>query len=167
MNATLELFEDWKKAKGFETDSAAGHALGLSRQTVNNWRSRGGNAEAHIIERMAADLGKDPIPYILRAFSEASKSAEAGRSLARMAKKLAASSLALLLAWTPFSAPTASDVIGLGNSRDIHYAQYAMRKILAAIGAVLAFLTVRPPRLQPHDMEPVTCNRRALCPRSP
>lgn len=167
MSATLELFEEWKKEKGFASDRTAGHALKVTAQTVNNWRSRDGNAEAHIIEKMANDLGRDPIPYILRAFSEASKSADAGRSLARMAKKLAASGLALLLAWMPFSAPTASDVIGLGNSRDIHYAQYAMRKILAAIGAVLAFLTVRPPRLQPHDMEPVTCNRRALCQSSP
>lgn len=167
MNATLELFEDWKKARGFTTDSAAGHALGVTRQTVNNWRSRGGNAEAHVIERMANDLGKDPIPYILRAFSEASKSAEAGRSLARMAKKLAASGLALLLAVMPFLAPTADAVNVLGNSRDIHYAQRIVRIILGAIARLWPSLRVRPPRLQPHDMEPVTCNRRALCPSSP
>lgn len=163
MNATLELFEDWKKARGFTTDSAAGHALGVTRQTVNNWRSRGGNAEAHVIERMANDLGKDPIPYILRAFSEASKSAEAGRSLARMAKKLAASGLALLLAVMPYSAPTASVVKG-SESTAIYIMRTAIvRIILMWIGRVHPSLWVRPPRLQPHDKEPVTCNRRALC----
>jgi len=167
MSATLELFEEWKKAKGFSSDRAAGHALKVTAQTVNNWRSRNGNAEAHVIERMCADLGRDAIPYILRAFSEASKNADAARTLARMAKKLAASGLALLLAWMPFFAPTADAVNVLGNSRDIHYAQYALRIILMWLWRVRPSQWVRPPRLQPHDMEPVTCNRLALCPSSP
>lgn len=169
MSATLELFEDWKKAKGYATDSAAGHALKLSRQTVNSWRARNGNAEPHVIERMANDLGRDPIPYVLQAFSEAAKDADARRTLAKMAKKLAASSMALLLALMPYFAPTNADASESGSARYIHYAHSAMRKILAALGALPGFLSVRPPRLQPRRMEPQTWTLHPLasCPSNP
>lgn len=156
MSATVDLFEEWKKAKGFTSDRAAGHALKVSPQAVNNWRTRDGNAEAHVIERMANDLGRDPIPYILQAFSEAAKDAEARRTLAKMAKKLAANSMALLLALMPYFAPTNADANESGSARYIHYAHLAMRKILAALGALPGFLSARPPRLQPSRMEPQT-----------
>lgn len=140
MSATLELFEDWKKAKGYATDSAAGDALKVSKQTVNNWRSRGGNGEAHIIERMAADLGRDPIPYVLQAFSEASKSADARRSLGRMARSLGAACLALAL--LPLSLPQRAEAIEIGNSiisRHIHYAKWITAMVRRSMGRCADF----------------------------
>lgn len=125
MSATLELFEAWKAAKGYATDSAAGHALKVSRQTVNNWRSRGGNAEPHVIERMAADLGRDPVPVILQAFAEAARDAEAKRTLGRLARRLGAACVALL-ALAPWMMPSSAHAATQSHEgpRLIHYAKW-------------------------------------------
>lgn len=167
MSATIELFEAWKKAKGYATDAAAGHALKVSKQAVNNWRSRNGNAEAHVIERMCRDLGRDPAPVMLQAFAEAAKSAEAARSLMRVARQLGAACVALLalvplmLHSSPVEAAGARTAEGSVAPQLIHYAHFVRIRLMA----VLAFLGLLPPtpRHQPKKLEPMRWNRPASC----
>lgn len=172
MSATFSLFERWKANKGFTSDAQAASALGVTRGAVHLWRG-GRNGSAAVIERMANDLGEDAIPVILQAFAEAARDAEDRRALTRMAKKLAASSMALLLAVMPYFAPTNASAEGLREGRRLDHLYImrncAMRKILAALAAALAFIRVRPPRLQPHDKEPVTWTPHlpASCPSNP
>lgn len=116
MSATNELFTRWKAAKGIPSDRQAAAALGVSHAGPAQWRA-GRNGSAAVIERMAHDLGEDPIPVILQAFAEAARDAEDKRALVRMAKKLAASGLALLLALMPYSAPTSASEPALAQSR--------------------------------------------------
>jgi hypothetical protein len=86
MSATWELFERWKARNGHASNSAGAEALGTARQTVQNWKD-GRNGDAHFIERMAKDLGEDPVAVILEAFAEAARDAEAKRALQRLAKR--------------------------------------------------------------------------------
>lgn len=169
MSTTNELFTRWKAAKGIQSDREAAARLGVSHGAPHHWR-QGRNAGVTVLERMAKDLGEDAVPYYLAAMAEASKDAEDKRTLARMAKKLAASSLALLLALMPYFAPTPAAASGLAQQRleGLYIMRtLAVRIILGVIARLWPSLRVRPPRLQPHDMEPVTCNRHALCPSSP
>lgn len=166
MTATLELFDRWKALRGITSDREAAKVLGLSHGAPAQWRT-GRNGSASVIERMAKDLGEDPIPVILQAFAEAARDAEDKRALSRMAKKLAASAMVLVLAWMPYSAPTASVRSGSENAAIYIMRTRAMRKILDALVKAWAMVALRPPRLQPQDMEPVTCNRLALCPSIP
>ena len=169
MSATLELFEAWKAKQGFETDSAASHALKVTRQTVNNWRSRNGNAEAHVIERMCRDLGRDPAPVMLQAFAEAAKNAEAARSLMRVARKLGAACLALLaVAPLTMHSSTAESAEGLQTVREraqlIHYAKWAQATARAFLARCRSLTAPRP---QPPNLEPHAWNRFASYPASP
>src|SRR5690606_5965831 len=66
MSITAELFERWKKARGYTSDRAALLALDVSHGAAVHWRA-GRNAEVHIIERMARDLGDDPLQAVARA----------------------------------------------------------------------------------------------------
>lgn len=160
MSATLQLFEDWKRAMGHATDTAAGAALRVSKQAVHNWRTRDGNAEAHIIERMAKDLDRDPVPVILQAFSEAAKSAEAARSLTRMARRLGAACFALLTL-APLmmhSSPAAAAGGGNATSEASHLIHYAK------------WLTVRARRFRAwlrDFLESAPCNPLAFYPIPP
>lgn len=95
VSATTELFDRWKAAKGHKTDTSAADALGLSKQAVNNWRTRDGNGEADAIEKMCRDLNEDPVKVILQAYSEAAKHAESRRTLERLARRFGAVVLAL------------------------------------------------------------------------
>lgn len=107
MSATWELFKRWKARMGHESNNAAASDLGTARQTVQNWKD-GRNGDAHFIERMAKDLGEDPVPVILEAFSEAARDAEARRTLQRLAKRFRGPALALALGALPLMAPSAS-----------------------------------------------------------
>lgn len=107
MSATWELFERWKARKGHESNNAAASDLGTARQTVQNWKD-GRNGDAHFIERMAKDLGEDPVPVILEAFAEAARDAEAKRALQRLAKRFRGAALAIALGALPLMAPSAS-----------------------------------------------------------
>lgn len=103
MTATFSLFERWKARKGYGSDSAGAEALGVTRAAVSLWR-QGRNGSAAVIERMAKDLGEDPVPVILQAFAEAAKDADDKRTLGKLAKRLGAACVALL-ALAPWSQP--------------------------------------------------------------
>lgn len=124
MTATFSLFERWKAAKGYDTDSAAANQLGVTRAAVSLWR-QGRNGSASLIERMAKDLGEDAVPVILQAFAEAARDAEDKRTLGRLAKRLGAACVALL-ALAPWTQPaSAQERVGTQEAVQlIHYAQW-------------------------------------------
>ena len=165
MSATNDLFTRWKAHKRVETDSEAARLLNVSHGAPHHWR-QGRNGSAAVIERMAKDLGEDPVPVILQAFAEAARDAEDKRTLGRLARRLGAACVALL-ALAPWMMPSSAHAASEGHAeapRLIHYAQSVMRAVIAALTR-LAILTA--PRLQPPHMEPYAWNRFALSPASP
>lgn len=67
MSATVKLFEAYKDALGISTDCGAADKLGVKNQTVNNWRTRGSQAQPYLIQRMCTKLALDPSEWTLRA----------------------------------------------------------------------------------------------------
>lgn len=165
MSATLELFERWKVAKGLGSDRAAAAALGISHAGPAQWRA-GRNGAASVIERMAKDLGIDPVPVILQAFAEAARDGADRRTLARLARDAGAACLALLvlLPFFPSRAEAHPDAIinhgetGLRvDAHPIHYANPTTRTsripTMAAVRAWCALFTSRVSQLcssHPH-----------------
>ena len=96
MSATFTLFARWKAAKGFVSDAEAARALHVHVSTITPWKLHGRNGSAAVIERMAKDLGEDPVPVILQAFAEAARDADDKRTLGRLARRLGAACVALL-----------------------------------------------------------------------
>jgi len=94
MSATFKLFERWKTHKGFKSERQAALALGISAQAVNVWKD-GKNGEPEYIEKMAHDLGEDPVKTILEAYAEQKKGASA-KVLINLSKRFAAIVLVML-----------------------------------------------------------------------
>lgn len=67
MSATVKLFDSYKDALGISTDCGAADKLGVKNQTVNNWRTRGSQAQPYLIQRMCSKLGLDGAEWTLRA----------------------------------------------------------------------------------------------------
>lgn len=65
MSATLELFERYKLHMGVQADRLAAQMLGVKSQTVSNWRTRGSQAEAWLVEEMCHALHVDVTPWLL------------------------------------------------------------------------------------------------------
>ena len=88
MSATLELFDRFKAAKALPSDNAAALALGISRQTVNNWRKRASQGEPRVIEKMCNALDLEPGLWLIRMLEERSPNVEDRRVWRRMATRL-------------------------------------------------------------------------------
>ena len=86
MSATYHLFTEWKKAKGLTSDNQGAIALGVTRGTVSLWK-QDRNAEIPLIERMAKDIGEEPIPWAMMVLAERSLGEEK-RALTRLAMGL-------------------------------------------------------------------------------
>lgn len=145
MSATLELFERWKAAKGLASDRAAAAALGISHAGPAQWRA-GRNGAASVIERMAKDLGIDPVPVILQAFGEAARDGADKRTLQRLARKAGAACFALLMLLPLFPSRAEAHRDATVNHtenglsvvvRPIHYANRQMRFVRIAFLARL------------------------------
>lgn len=93
MSATYKLLTRWKSLKGLTNDSQAADALHVKRQTIQNWKE-GRNGSAVYIERMARDLGEDPVKTILEAYAEQSQG-DAARVLEKLSKRFGAVVLAV------------------------------------------------------------------------
>ena len=164
MSATNDLFTRWKAHMRLQSDREAAAKLGLSHGAPHLWRT-GRNGSAAVIERMAKDLGEDPVPVILQAFAEAARDAEDKRTLGRLARRLGAACVALL-ALAPWMMP--SSAYAAQNA-----AQGVTAYTLCAIGrragrAILArWRSLIAPRLQPPTLEPYAWNRFASSPASP
>lgn len=165
MSATNDLFTRWKAHMRLQSDREAAAKLGLSHGAPHLWRT-GRNGSAAVIERMAKDLGEDPVPVILQAFAEAARDAEDKRTLGRLARRLGAACVALL-ALAPWMMPSSANAATEGNEeapRLIHYAQLVRR----AVRLILArWRSLTAPRLQPPNLEPYAWNRFASSPANP
>lgn len=164
MSATNDLFTRWKAHKGVGTDSEAARILNVSHGAPHHWR-QGRNGSAALIERMAKDLGIDPIPVILQAFAEAARDAEDKRTLGRLARRLGAACLALL-ALAPMVMPSNAHAATEGHGKN--HGLYIIRNWTRRAGrAVLArWRSLIAPRLQPRNLEPVSWTYPASCPAS-
>lgn len=88
MSATYRLFERWRAKKGYKSERQAILALGLSGGAITHWKD-GRNGHPDIIERMAHDLGEDPVRTILEAYAEQEKG-QSARVLEKLSKRFAA-----------------------------------------------------------------------------
>ena len=88
MSATLELLDRYKAVKSLASDNAAALALGITRQTINNWRKRASQGEARVIERMCNAVGLEPGPWLIRMVEERSPHPEDRKVWRRMAKRM-------------------------------------------------------------------------------
>ena len=123
MSTTTLLLDRWMKLRKIDTDAAAASELGLTKGSVYNWRERDGNAEIHIVERMAKDLGEDPATVIIEVFKESQRSDEAKKTLQRLAKRLTGTSLLVLA----LACPMRSEAQTVGFSAHPVCAVYIMR----------------------------------------
>jgi len=96
MSVTYRLFQRWTAKKKIPSAAEGCAALGLERQAATYWKS-GRNAEAHIIERMAIDLGEEPAGYILAANAEKVRNSDERTTLLRTAKRLGYAALLFLV----------------------------------------------------------------------
>lgn len=119
MNTTEALFIRWMAAKGHTSQRAAARALKVSPMGPINWKN-GSNAEIHIIERMANDLGEDAASLVIQVFQETQKGPNV-KTMQRVARKLGVA--AILLALSVPGAPTAN------AAESIHYAKPRPRRI--------------------------------------
>jgi transcriptional regulator with XRE-family HTH domain len=89
MSATLELLDRFKAVKALPSDNAAALELGITRQTINNWRKRASQGEPRVIERMCNAVGVEPGPWLIRMLEERSPHPEDRKVWRRMAKRMA------------------------------------------------------------------------------
>lgn len=133
MSATNELFTRWKAHNRIQTDAEAAKLLGVSHGTPHHWR-QGRNGAASVIERMAKDLGVDPIPTILQAFAEAARDAEDRKTLGRLARRLGAACVALLAAAPLMLHSSHAQAAGAQETpsalhQPIHYAKWLTARV--------------------------------------
>lgn len=153
MSATFELFTRWRSAKGFTTDAEAARYLRIHVSTITPWKLHGRNGSPAVIERMAKDLGEDPVPTILKAFSEAARDAEDRKTLGRLARSVGAACLALLMLapWTQ-QASAHSHRDSSAAAHPIHYAKWriaARRRLQAWFRAFAEYSPCSPLALHP------------------
>lgn len=112
MSATYDLFLRWKAHKAFPSDRKAMLALKLDPSAITPWKE-GRNGSLAVIERMAKDLGEDPVPTIMRAWEETLPLEPDKRVARRVAKRLGG---AAVLAFSLLaSAPAPSHAAQCGN----------------------------------------------------
>lgn len=95
MSVTFELFNRWADAQKYTSIRQAVLALGLKPQAATYWKE-GRNAEAHIIEKMASDLGENASAYILAAAAEKVRSADEKRTLLRLARQFGYAAMVMI-----------------------------------------------------------------------
>lgn len=88
MSATLELLDRFKAARALPSDNAAALELGITRQTINNWRKRASQGEPRVIEKMCNAVGVEPGPWLIRMLEERSPHPEDRKVWRRVAKRM-------------------------------------------------------------------------------
>lgn len=130
MNTTEALFTRWMLAKGYRSGRAAAKALKVSPMGPTNWRA-GHNAEIHVIERMANDLGEDAATLVIAVFLETQKGPNVA-TMKRVAKKLGTLAVALVLALPIPQPASATDSEGIYIMRSARRVRRSVRRITAS-----------------------------------
>jgi len=136
MSATYNLLTKWRISKNLKNDSQAALALGISRQTIQNWKE-GRNGEAMYIIRMANDLGENPTKTVLEAYAEKEKG-ESARGLMKLSKQFGAVVLMFLGVFSAIAPRTAQARSGDYFAQSAGYVYYV--KVKLALGRILAIL---------------------------
>lgn len=77
-----------KVARGWESDYRVAKELGISRNTISNYRTKTPTLDEDTAEKLAAALGIDPAGIIIDQVAERSKNAATRATLSRMASQL-------------------------------------------------------------------------------
>lgn len=121
MSVTYKLFTRWADAQKYTSIRQAVMALGLQPQAATYWKD-GRNAEAHIIEKMASDLGENAAAYILAAAAEKVRAADEKRTLLRLARQFGYAAMLVIAASPALSAvdfsriPTVGTMVIMSNN---------------------------------------------------
>src|SRR5690606_32726863 len=112
----------------------------LSPGAAVHWKA-GRNADADVIEKMAIDLGENAHALVAQAMAEQAKGPSA-RTWTRIAKRLSAAAIVLMLAPVAHPAAQAADGHSEGEGTT-HYASFrrlrtALRRLRQAVGTRLA-----------------------------
>jgi hypothetical protein len=139
MSQSYDLFCRWKHVKKIQSDNAGAIALGVSRATVSSWK-QGKNAEIQYVEQMALDIGDSPETWSALVMAERSNSEAEKAAWKRIAQKLAAVAMALVLG-VGFALPrdAQAHTAGFEAVPDIHYAKCSIR-------------SGSPNKMDPHDL---------------
>lgn len=120
MSTTAALFARWIAAKGYTSERQALKALNLSPGAAVHWKA-GRNADADVIEKMATDLGENAHALVAQAMAEQAKG-PAARTWTRIAKRLAAAAITLMIVPVAHPAAQAADRHSAGEGTR-HYAK--------------------------------------------
>lgn len=105
MNASLELLDRYKKAKGIAADNAAAEALGITRATVSGWRHEKSHPDAESVARMCETTGENVAHWLPLIEAARARTPEARKVWLRLAQMAAA--VALTVGLYPAHAETA------------------------------------------------------------
>lgn len=128
MSSSYDLFCRWKHVNKLGSDNAGATALGVSRSTVSLWK-QGKNAEIHLIERMAQDIGDAPEMWAARVMAERSGSEEEQSAWTRIAQRLSAFAAVLLLATLPYGAGARPTETGFNFAEKASSMDYVLRTV--------------------------------------
>ncbi|WP_057626358.1 DUF3693 domain-containing protein [Stenotrophomonas terrae] len=96
MSQSYDLFCRWKHVQKIQSDNAGAIALGVTRAAVSSWK-QGKNAEIQYIEKMALDIGDSPESWSALVMAERSNSEDEKAAWTRIARKLGAVAMALVV----------------------------------------------------------------------
>lgn len=90
-NATIEILDDLKEAKGLESDYKLAKLLDVRQQTISNYRNERTRMTDAIACRAAHMLGRNPGAFLAQLAGERAKEPQVAKVWFEMAKQLAKS----------------------------------------------------------------------------
>ncbi|AHX16275.1 hypothetical protein CH75_09200 [Dyella jiangningensis] len=125
MTATIDLLDQYIKARSLTSDNAAAKSLGIGRAAVSKWRNGLGHPDADNVATMCAATGQAIAHWLPLIEAERARNPEARKVWLRLAQLAAAVTLAVGL--YPAHAETITAHADVSNSAtSIHYAKLKM-----------------------------------------
>ncbi|APP74226.1 hypothetical protein BJD12_01960 [Xanthomonas vesicatoria ATCC 35937] len=141
MQSVAELLDAIKERRNLTTDSALAAALGVSRQTVNNWR-QGRNTPDPVACATIAGLTGEPLALVMGIAGEQRAISREEKAVWR---KLAATAMTLAIG-VSLALPVRAEAVrhGFEASPTIHYAKSAVSPNGGAAGHLSTSSVTRP-----------------------
>lgn len=124
MSIVSTLIDKARQRAGITSDSALAAQFGVHRQAVSKWRNGDAYPDEEHIAEMAIMAGDDPVQWLV-AIKAIRAEGKAGKAWAALARKLAMTAMALMLA-VGFSLPRDAQAAAPGYEKP--HAVYIMRK---------------------------------------